>query len=366
MEKLYKEKKIIQIVPYIDSIYGGIPYVVKSLYEILPNSKILTLRHNGKTFKRGDAGIIQFKITTFFFWLSFDFMKNSVSYIKNSDIVFLHGVYSFPSLWGSLIGLLFRKKVFLFPHGMFDINSIESSGILKKNIRLIYLYTIGMTQVLLSKGVVFNSEKEWKNSLFKKSGIIIPNGVNLERINNYKCRDFLFSKGKISLFFLGRIHKIKGIELIIDAVNSLDQEMKDKIELVVAGTGDKAYMEKIYKKSDDKLVKFIGHIEGDIKYCYLRQCDIYLQPSMTEGLSISMLEAMSCRANIITTTHVGLHEELRRYNAAEIISYDLQSLKQSIVKLIKNDVNYRDNAYNLIVSKYDWSKIRHFYFEKLR
>ncbi|MGA1847651.1 glycosyltransferase family 4 protein [Deferribacter abyssi] len=348
--------KILHIIPYITSKYGGPPYVVKSLNKFFNknnfNSQILTLCNKNKN----DNNIKCFKLTTKYFWFSFDFMFNSIKYIKNCDIIFIHGIYSFTSLWGSIIGKIFNKKILLLPHGMLDKDSINSSNIFKNIIRKIFLYTIGLIIIKFANKIIFNSQKEKENSIFSKNSIVIPNGVDVEYIGSIKCNKKYFAYNKISLFFLGRIHPIKGIELLVDAINILDDNMKNKIEVVIAGNGDMQYIKYLQKKSD-KCIKFIGHIEGDEKYCYLKQCDIYLQPSQTEGLSISMLEAMACKVNMITTNKVGLYEELVKNNAAKIINYDVKELKEAIFDIITNRLDFKEKGFELIKEKYNWNMI---------
>ena len=347
--------KILHLIPYINSQFGGPPYVAKSLNNLFNkssfNSKILTLEEDT------NRNILFFKLTTKKFWFSFDFMINSIKYIKNSDIIFIHGIYSFVSLWGSIIAILFNKKVFLLPHGMLDKNSINSSGFIKNSIRKIFLYTIGLLQIKLSNKIIFNSQKEKINSLFANNSMVIPNGVDVEYIDNVRCNNQYFEKDKINLFFLGRLNKIKGIELILEAINQLDDDIKEKINFVIAGTSSNEYVEFLQSVADKAVVKFIGHIEGSDKYCFLKQCDIYLQPSFTEGLSISMLEAMACKVKMITTNRVGLFEELKINNAAKVIDYDKHQLQLAIIELIKKENNYKNNCYKMIKEKYNWNKI---------
>lgn len=348
--------KIIHVIPYIGSEYGGPPYVAKSLNDLFNEkgfkSIILTV---GEEYKK--AEIVSFKLSSKTFWFSFNFMLRSNRYIKNCDIVFVHGLYSFVSLWSSLIAFIFGKKIFLLPHGMLDKHSINSSNFIKNMERKIFLYSFGYFQAKISKRIIFNSKKEQTNSTFNKNSIVIPNGVDLGVIERVKCDEELFNNDKVKLFYLGRINPIKGVELIIDAVNNLEDDIKNKIELVIAGSGRGEYVRYIQNKSEKSIVRFVGHIDEHKKYCYLRQCDIYLQPSFTEGLSISMLEALACRVNMITTNRVGLYEELIYNDAAEVINYDKNELKTAIEKLIIRKINHSSNGYKIIRDKYNWDII---------
>lgn len=352
--------KVLQVIPYMNSRYGGPVYVAKSLLKFFiksgVSSTILSLIDKNS---EQNENIVYFKKTTNLWFFSLDFLKNSIEHIRNSDVVLIHGVYSFLTLWSVLVAFILRKNIFLRPAGMFDRDSIFSSNFGKNSFRYIYLTTIGFFIVLMIDKIVFNSKKEKENSLYKKSkkSIIISNGVDLDYINAVECDKKYFEDNKISLFFLGRINNIKGVELLIDATNSLPENIKNEIELIIAGDGDEKYIKYIKNMSDCNIIKFIGHIEGDIKYCYLKQCDIYLQPSLTEGLSLSMLEAMACKVKMITTNRVGLFEELIENEAAFVISYDKEELMKAIQKLINEPFDLGKNGYKMIKEKYNWNSI---------
>lgn len=352
--------KVLQVIPYMNSRYGGPVYVAKSLLKFFLKSGVdCTVLSLADKNSEQNENIVYFKKTTNIWFFSLDFLKNSIKHIKKSDVVLIHGVYSFLTLWSVLMAFILRKKIFLRPAGMFDRNSIYSSNFVKNSFRYIYLKTVGFCIVVMTDRIVFNSKKEKENSLYgdSKKSILISNGVDLGHIDAIKCEKKYFVDNKISLFFLGRINNIKGIELLIEAINSLPINIKNQIELVIAGDGNYKYIEYIKSISDLDIVKFIGHIEDDTKYCYLKQCDIYVQPSLTEGLSLSMLEAMACKVNMITTNRVGLFEELIDNKAAFVINYDKEELLHAIQKLINEPCDFDKNGYEMIKEKYNWNKI---------
>jgi glycosyltransferase involved in cell wall biosynthesis len=351
-----KKYNIIHAIPFYSSIYGGPPYVARALNTLFNRNRyksiLLTLGNKNEV-----KNTIFFKPTTANFWYSYDFMVNSIKHIKNADIVFIHGIYTFISLWSSIIAKYYKKQVYILPHGMFDKNSIESSSFLKNNLRKFYLNSVGTFQVNNSIKVIFNSHKEMNNSIFKSNGCVIPNGVDLDYINSIQFKKEDNSLDKITLFFLGRLNKIKGIELILEAINNLEYKIKMNIEVIIAGTGDKKYVDFLKEISDKNIVKFIGHVEGDRKYIFLKKCDIYLQPSFTEGLSISMLEAMACHVSMITTNRVGLFDELVENDAAKVIAYNSNELQYAITELMMTKNKYPERGYRMIKEKYNWNII---------
>jgi len=352
-----KKYYILQISPYFNSRSGGPPYVARSLNSLFNKKGYESTLLTVDEFVANTKDVVFFKLTTRVFWYSYAFLLGSIKHIKNSEIIFIHGLYTFVSVWSSVVAFVFRKRVYILPHGMLDRDSVNSSSAVKNFIRKVFLYTIGFAQVISATKIIFNSKKEKNNSFLSKNGVVIPNGVDLNFIDHVVCEKKFFDSSKVNLFFLGRIHKIKGIELILDAINGLDEVFKKKLILIVAGSGDHAYMEFIKSKAGTNPVRFIGHIDESEKYCYLKQCDIYLQPSYTEGLSISMLEAMACGVEMITTSSVGLVDELQERSAAKIIDFDSGQLRGAIRNIISEGSGYKNRAYSLVKEKYSWDNV---------
>ena len=342
----------------MDSKYGGPVFVANMVNQLLnvhdvPN-KILTMVPG----RHGQNSHMVVYRRTFHFWdFSVDFLFNAHKEIKICDGLLVHGVYSFMTLWVCILAVFYKKPVFLRPAGMFDFHSIGSGGIRKSLFRIFYLALTAGFVYTAARTIIFNSSKEARNSLFgsSKKSKILPNGVNPALIS-IDQKNKVYEK-KFKCFFLGRLDKIKGVELIIEAFSVLDKKISENIELFVAGEGDEDFVKTLKMRSGSN-IKYLGHLNGSIKYHYLNECDIYLQPSRTEGLSNSMLEAMFCRVAMITTNQVGLAEELESSEAALIINFDAQELRNAITELVKSPAlveKFKSNAFDFVAANYDFT-----------
>ena len=351
--------KILQVIPSMDSRYGGPVFVAGLASRLLgihevPNA-ILTI-DCAQT--RQNHNIVGYK-RSFNLWdFSLDFFINAHKEVKNCDGLLIHGLYSSLTLWTCILSMIYGKKVFLRPAGMLDFDSIFSGSGKKILFRVFYLLFTSVIIYMASSRIVFNSSKEINNSLFGKSkkAIILPNGVD-PALFEVDQKNKIYKK-KFKVFFMGRLDKIKGIDLIVDAFSGLEKDISENIELIVAGDGDEEFVENLKSRSSSNII-FIGHVEGSLKYQYLKECDIYLQPSKTEGLSNSMLEAMFCSVAMITTKHVGLSQELEDHEAAEIISFDVRELRNAIVKLVQSRSlvqKYKSNALEFVEKNYDFNE----------
>jgi len=162
---------------------------------------------------------------------------------------------------------------------------------------------------LISKAntTVFVSEansKEGKTYYGNFNSVIIRNGIDHTKFNvdglQGKLREELsVSDNTFLLGFIARITKQKNLISLLNAIALLPKEYD--IKLIIAGDGDlKEEMEKKTKELDiaDKTI-FLNY-RSDIRNI-LNSIDVYCLPSLWEGLSIGLLEAMSMRKAVIVS-----------------------------------------------------------------
>jgi len=115
-----------------------------------------------------------------------------------------------------------------------------------------------------------------------------------------------FKKADIKILFLARLLREKGIFEIIEAFKSLKKKY-NYIELTIAGDGkDLNEVKELVK--DDKNITITGYVEGQSKIDLFTKNNIYCLPSYSEGLPISVLEAMAFGMPVITTRVGGLKD----------------------------------------------------------
>ncbi|MEH6892453.1 glycosyltransferase [Bacillus sp. JJ864] len=71
-------------------------------------------------------------------------------------------------------------------------------------------------------------------------------------------------------------------------------------------------------------------------YPYIKQCDIYVQPSRHEGYCISLAEARALNKPIVTTDFVGAREQIENGQDGLITRFDESTIYSAIEKLISN------------------------------
>ncbi len=93
----------------------------------------------------------------------------------------------------------------------------------------------------------------------------------------------------------------------------------------------------------------------DNPYPYMRQCDIYVQPSAFEGLSLTLTEALTIGKACVTTNFDGVPDLLVNGRDALIVPCLAGPMADAIESLIKDEALRRDLA--------DMSRNMRFHFE---
>lgn len=184
--------------------------------------------------------------------------------------------------------------------------------------------------------VIANSQ-ELKNQAFhvaKKQAIsVVENGVDVNYwINN--SRNTIDHVDKIMILSVGRLSKIKGFDLVIEAINKIENK---NLEYCLVGDGpERRKLEWLAEKlgCSDK-VRFLGiKSRPELREIY-HSANIFVLPSYSEGMSNALLEAMAAGLPVIVT-NVGGTSELVNGNGIIVNKGNPHEILEAINQIIKN------------------------------
>ena len=157
--------------------------------------------------------------------------------------------------------------------------------------------------------------------------------VYLEKVQKPKKYDNL-DKNNLTFFTVAALNvKYKGQSYVIKAISKLKKE-NINITYYMAGKGDNDYLSKLAKKYKvDDRVHFLGMLSRNEVFEQMREADIYIQPSLQEGLPRSVIEAMSNGCFCLGSTTAGIPELLSEKQIFK------RGSTNSIIKSIKENMN---------------------------
>jgi len=163
-----------------------------------------------------------------------------------------------------------------------------------------------------------NIQKELLNKLGVPNTriAIIPNGVDSDRYSPGPSNIKEELKADVLFLYQGRLAAEKNVEALLKAWRKC--RMPEGSKLAIVGTGPLLAGLKAFYGNDPSIV-WMGYIADEQRRIeILRGTDVFILPSMVEGLSLSLLEAMSCGVACIATD-VGADGEVIEHGAGIIL-----------------------------------------------
>lgn len=129
---------------------------------------------------------------------------------------------------------------------------------------------------------------------------IIPYGASIADFN-YRTR--IYQKGKkLSLLIVANISKRKGIDYLIKAMEGLQGKAVQLNMIGAPDTGGEILLDKIKQASN---INYYGKIPHAEIHKFFDQSDVFVLPSLAEGSSLSVYEAIAAGMPCIVTENVG-------------------------------------------------------------
>lgn len=148
--------------------------------------------------------------------------------------------------------------------------------------------------------------------------------------------DVVFSKDYINILTVGRISAEKGQDMIPEITSKLlGENFPVRWYLIGEGDNQKKVRNLIDRFDVTQSVYMLGVKTNP--YCYMKACDIYVQPSYTEGYSTTICEAgILGKAIIGTKPSGGIHDQIADHQDGLIVTADVSGLTEGILYLIRN------------------------------
>lgn len=343
---------------------GGVEKYVENIYKRLNNKKILivTSKYEKKLAQE-------------------DFDEN-IEIIRINSIEIIKGKYYIPTFREFLnISKLFRKHkhVQIHTHTRFYFTNFLVSLLVRKNKHILYHFEHGSSFVKDDSYIVkffsYVFDLTFGKYLLKKANMIFPvsdavrtflnknyGDLNIGPTiyNSFNFENKIFKEIKkpnvLKLLFVGRLVKSKGIFELLEALNSLN-EINWKLTLI----GDGSERESIEKYIiQNEMVNMVS-LRGPLTYEQTQEeyplHHILINPSYTEGLPTTVLEALGNNLFVIATNVGGTNEIIKEEMLINKDEINPEQIKIFILKTYKDweKLNsYYKSIYPNILENFTW------------
>jgi glycosyltransferase involved in cell wall biosynthesis len=259
--------------------------------------------------------------------------------VRHADGVHIHGLWEQSTTVAARTARAIKIPYILSAHGMLEPWALASKRLKK----LIYGHFIERGNVAEAACLHALTEAEADHYLrfgARSPIAIIPNGVDIPRQRD--ARLFLETypslEGKRIVLFLARLHPKKGIDLLLRAWSKVFSSFPEA-HLVLAGPGTEEIKVKMHRFIKDKnlqsSVLITGMLNDKFKWSALSAAECFVLPSFSEGLSISVLEAMGMGLPVLITVPCNM-PEVARYKAGWQIEPELSALIQALETILSH------------------------------
>ncbi len=296
-------------------------------------------------------------------------MKSAINHgVAHADIVHNHSVWMLPNSYSSRAAERHGKPVVITAHGAIEPWAVQNSGWKK---RLVGAW-FQNRDLQRASCLIVNNVTEIdgiRQYGLQNSVAVIPNGVHLPDFDSpASAEPFLTqypeTRGKRIGLFMARVHQKKGLEHLLSAFANIAHSEPDW-HLVIAGPDDghlaraQAIVEQHRLR---KCVTFTGALQGELKASARAAAQVFLQPSFSEGFSMSILEALACHLPVLLTAGCNFPEAIAA-RAAVLVEPNIDDCERGLKELFSKSaeelhaMGQRGRA--LVESRYQWDRIAH-------
>ncbi len=269
----------------------------------------------------------------------------------NLDVIHAHSLWDYPVLAGWLVARKANKPIIITPHG-----TLLEPWRYQTPHKRIYLHLIFKNIANYTSCIHVLNEAE--ASACRKLGIkcplrVIPNGLpaadfDLPGLPELAYEQWPVLKDHSAMLYMGRFSEEKRLDLLIKVWGKVTQISKKKDWLLVlAGSGDREYKGQLCNLINslglDKNILMTGFVGGDLKKSLFSASTCFVMPSLSEGFSMAILEAMAAGLPTIYTKKCNFPELAARDGGWEI-DMEEGDLSDAVHEVVSQEPKYLAEA----------------------
>jgi len=355
--------KIIQIVGFIGDKASGPAYTVPSLCNSLADHGLQVELHvNEDNQSKNEKYSVH--VHKRWKWPSKLYYSPALSKAikrvsQTSNIMHSHGLWAMPYIYPGWVVNNSNCRLIISPEGSLSEWALKRSCWQKA----ISWHIAGQKRTLYAADMLHATSikefEEIRSFGLKQPVAIIPNGINIPELP-----DNLGKKNIKRLFFLGRIHPVKGIDSLLQAWSYIESDFSDW-ELVIVGPDSGGFLDQLKRLMVSlklKRVRFKGELYGVDKQDEFLQSDLFILPSYTENFGIVAAEALAYGIPVIATKGTPW-QDLERYKCGWWVDMNIKALACTLSEAMSKS---RDQLKEMglqgrrwMKQEFSWSKIGH-------
>ncbi len=286
--------------------------------------------------------------------------------IRYVDLVHVHDIWNYSEV---LAVVLARKRgvpALISPHGELHSWALNHRWLRKK------IHWAVWTRRALRSATAFHALSGSELRSIETRGIkvpvvVIPNGVDPCDFSPLPPRDelryrFPELRDCYILLFLGRIHPVKGLDLLVRAFGVIVRQ-RDDVRLIVVGPSEGSHRNEVVGmlRAEGVLnnVIFTGPLFGREKLAALAAADVFVLTSYSEGFPMAVLEALVCGLPVVVTPNCNF-PEVSEAGTGFVVEPDVDAIVHAICTLLDDPALRKMmgmSGQHLVWERFTWDRI---------
>ena len=170
----------------------------------------------------------------------------------------------------------------------------------------------------------------------KEDVFVVYNIVDVKKIRANAEQECKLSENKINLITVGRLNYQKGYVRLIEAINKVSKKAKNSFHLYIVGEGEeREKIEEVIKNNKlQKYVTLLGRQKNPYKY--IKNSDIYICSSYSEGAPLTILESIALNIPILATDCSDFKNLIQKNKIGFVVNNNLEDLVLGLEKILNN------------------------------
>ena len=274
---------------------------------------------------------------------------------RNINLIFCHEPVG--GAMGRLVGHRAKCKVVYMAHGFHFYDGAPKSA------RIYYLvekYLSKYTDALIT---INQEDYKAAQCFYAKENYLLPGiGVDISKFISHPDPTYLrnelgIEKNETILLSVGELIPRKNH---ISVINALRRMKNSKVHYVIAGEGElEQWLKRMVAEFSTNNIHFLGYRTDIDKLC--NAADIFVMPSLQEGLSVALMEAMACGLPVIASRIRGNTDLIDDGKGGYLVdTINVKGYMEAIMKLYNNPDD-RDK-----MGKFNMKKVQNYSIDNVK
>jgi glycosyltransferase involved in cell wall biosynthesis len=303
------------------------------------------------------------------FWLgwSLDMWQALGAEAQEVQLLHQHGIWMAISACSNRFRASTGRPVIITPHGSLEPFALARSRF-KKSLAAVTYETKNLHGASCLHALSPAEVESFRRYGLRNPIAMIPNGISDAWLASRGTRDAAIKdlglpSDRRILLFLSRIHPIKGLPMLLNAMATLRAQLNDWL-LVIAGPDPNNYQSEIENIVDQLRLKdrvaFVGPVFGQQKRDLFAASDLFILPSFSEGSPVVVLEALGAGVPVLTTQATPW-EDLTKYDCGYWVPIDEDAITNALREAISMSPTRLEEmgcrGRDLVAQEYTWTTV---------